>query len=455
MSIASFLRRHFIIPIWVLKDRSPRFSYLKELEKSQYHDLQYLKKKQFNRLKSILEHSYNHTAYYKRKFWEYGVQPKDIQDENDLRKIPILTKATIQDHSEELITNYYKKGSLLPFKTGGSTGKALTVFKDFLTMELEVGSAWRSFKWAGWKIGEPWGRIWGNPPEKRTVKENLRDKFLHPQIYLDTMNLTDKTMLEFVHQWRRTKPTILHGHSHSIYIFAQFCKNQRIEDIEPKGVISTSMMLMPSERKVIESVFKCKVTDLYGCEEVGLIACECERHQGMHLNMENVYVEFINREGNVAIPGEDGAIIVTSLINKAMPLIRYRIEDVGIASKQACPCSKNLPLIEGISGRVADFLVRKDGSLVAGVSLVERTLTAFPGINQMQIIQEDLEHLLINVVKGHSYKNETTNEVIREFKNSVGQDININICFVNEINPIASGKYMFSISKVKNPFIGD
>ena len=173
----------------------------------------------------------------------------------------------------------------------------------------------------------------------------------------------------------------------------------------------------------------------------------------MHLNMENVYVEFINREGNEAIPGVEGAIIVTSLINKAMPLIRYRIEDVGVPSKRVCQCERNLPLMEKISGRVADFLLRKDGSLVAGVSLVEKTLTAFPGINQMQIIQEDLNHISINVVKGHSYNNQTTNEIIREFKNSVGPDINVDICFVDEIKPMASGKYRFCISKVDNPYI--
>ena len=87
-------------------------------------------------------------------------------------------------------------------------------------------------------------------------------------------------------------------------------------------------MLLPTERAAIERAFACKVTDLYGCEEVGLIATECERHHGMHIDMENNYVELLDPNGNDVKPGEDGAVVVTNLINRAMPLLRYKMGDV-------------------------------------------------------------------------------------------------------------------------------
>jgi phenylacetate-CoA ligase len=211
-------------------------------------------------------------------------------------------------------------------------------------------------------------------------------------------------------------------------------------------------MLLPTERRIIEQAFGCKVTDLYGCEEVGLIASECERHEGMHLDAENVFVEIVDHEGKDAAPGTDGAIIVTSLIGKAMPIIRYRMGDMASLATRTCACGRTLPLLNNVSGRVADFLVRKDGSIVAGVSLVERTLTKFPGIAQMQLIQENLDELLVNIVKDGEYGAETEAGLIEELKRSVGEHNSIRIEFVPRIPQERSGKYRFAISKVQNPF---
>jgi phenylacetate-CoA ligase len=266
------------------------------------------------------------------------------------------------------------------------------------------------------------------------------------------MNLTDASMAEFVAKWRGKQPTIMRGHSHSIFIFASYCLKQGVTDVRPTAIISSSMMLLPTERRIIEQAFGCKVTDLYGCEEVGLIASECERHEGMHLDAENVFVEIVDAEGRDAPPGTDGAIIVTSLIGKAMPIIRYRMGDMASLATRSCACGRTLPLLNNVAGRVADFLVRKDGSIVAGVSLVERTLTKFPGIAQMQLIQENVDELLVNIVKDGEYGAETEAGLIDELKRSVGEHNSIRIEFVPRIPQERSGKYRFAISKVQNPF---
>ena len=453
MLVSSFLRRNLIIPIWVFKDKSPRLRYMKEMEKSQYYNLQRLKENQFILFKKILDHAYRHTSYYKNILDKHGITPQEIRDESDIKKIPILTKNDIQNNFDSLISDTYKKETLIPFKTGGSTGKSITVLKDFRCMELEVGSAYRSFRWAGWNLGVPWGRVWGNPPERVTLKQKLHNILIEPQIYLDTMNMSSRSMFEFIEKWNKLNPKILHGHSHSIYIFAEFCKNQKIDTIRPDGIISTSMMLMEPERNIIEDAFQCKVTNLYGCEEVALIGCECEKHKGLHLNMENIFVETINSKNNNVSYGEQGAIVVTSLLNMAMPLIRYKIEDMGVLSNGKCSCGRCLPLLEKITGRVADFLVKKDGSLVAGVSLVERTLTALPGIRQLQIIQEDMSNIIINLVKGNLYNENIGRELIQVIKTALEGYPKIQLNFLKKIPPEASGKYRFSISHVKNPFM--
>lgn len=452
VSAASWLRRNVMYPLWVAKDRSPRLRYLRELEQSQYLPPERLKALQLARLKQVLVNAYRETDWYKRSFDEVGFNPETFRDERDIKRLPILSKDTVRHHQREFLAKQLRDGHLSVFRTGGSTGVPVEILKDPHSVELVNATGMRVFRWAGWNMGDPVGMIWGNPPTDRSVKERLRDMLIGPDIYLDTMKLTDESMRAFVEEWRALKPTLLRGHSHSIYIFASFCQNQGITAVRPKAIISSSMMLLPSERKVIEAAFACPVTDLYGCEEVGLIACECEQHNGMHIDMENNFVELIDSNGNEVEPGQDGAVVVTNLINRAFPLVRYRLGDVASLANRTCPCGRTLPLMNSISGRVADFLVRKDGSVVAGVSLVERTLTEFPGIAQMQIVQEDIDNITLKIVKDTNFTEQTAASLVQEFKQSVGAHNTIQLEYVTGIPQERSGKYRFSISKVPNPF---
>jgi phenylacetate-CoA ligase len=207
-------------------------------------------------------------------------------------------------------------------------------------------------------------------------------------------------------------------------------------------------MLLPSERAVIESVFECRVGDRYGCEEVGLIASECERHNGMHLNVDHLFIEFLRPDGRPARSGEEGDIVVTDLINRGMPLIRYRVGDVGVPSARRCDCGRGSPLMERVVGRSADFLIKKDGSLVAGVSLVERTLTAIPGLEQMQIVQEELGALLINVVPDARYTAESEAALRREIETVFDDGTVVAVHRLSRLDQEKNGKYRFSICRV-------
>jgi phenylacetate-CoA ligase len=190
------------------------------------------------------------------------------------------------------------------------------------------------------------------------------------------------------------------------------------------------------------------VTDRYGCEEVGLIGCECERHDGMHLTAEHLLVECVRDDGTPASPGEEGYLVLTGLVDRAMPLIRYRIEDRGILTDRPCPCGRGLPLLERVTGRTADFLVRADGALIAGVSLVERTLTAIPGLEQMQIVQEAIGRFSLMTVAAGESTREAEEALKSEIRSVFGRDVDVQVEWVERIPQETSGKYRFSISKV-------
>ena len=422
--------------------------YWRSLEKTQYLSLQELKEIQWRRLQKLYAFLWKENDFYRTHFQNAGLTPESLKDPDDIKKLPVLTKKVIRKHGAKMLSRGYNKRSLLHFKTGGSTGKALDIYLTEECSILRNACTRRHDCWTGWRPGEPIAAAWGNPDLPRTIKEKVKNSLVLPYIFLDTMAVNIESVRSFVKSWNRVRPTLLFGHAHSLYILAQYVHKLECDEIRPKGILSTSMMLLPHERKLIEDVFSCKVTDRYGCEEVSLIGCECEEHEGMHMNIEHLVIEFINDDGSDSLPDEPGKIVVTDLMNYAMPFVRYNVEDVGIPVDRACSCGRGLPLMGKVAGRIADFLLKKDGTKVAGISLIENTLTKIAGIDQMQIVQHTINDFTINIVAGIEYNRQTESELKNYFQ-KIFPDTTVSVIEVEEIVPEPSGKYRFSVCKIR------
>ena len=447
MTMLGWLSKHVFFPLWEIKDGAHRLQYLREVSASQWWVIETLRQQQWKRVQGIIQYAFRFCPFYHTRLAAEGFDGT-LRDWEDFRHLPILTKKHIREGGKDLISREFRRYDLLEAKTGGSTGTAVTVYLDKSCLELRNAAAMRSDRWAGWDIGMKVAGVWGNPPVAVTWKKKIRNLLLDRTFYLDTMEINESRIRRFMNDWRHERPDILFGHSHSIYILATFLQRMGVEDLRPRGVITTSMMLLEPEREVIEEVFGCRVTNRYGCEEVGLIGCECDRHHGMHLNADHLVVEFLRADGTEAAAGEEGEIVVTDLINHGMPFIRYRLEDIGVKSNRICPCGRGLPMMERVTGRQADFLKRPDGSLVAGVSLVERTLTAIQGIEQMQLVQDELRRICAMVVKDNHFSGLTENRLRKELETVFGKEVMIEIRYVSNLDRTQTGKYRFAICNV-------
>lgn len=442
------LSRNIFYPLWDIKDKSSKLRHARELEKRQWLSLDELKASQWDSLKRTIENAYQNSPYYAARFKSLGITPADIKTPDDYLKFPVTTKLDIRNNTDQFISDNYSKSDLVIAKTGGSTGVSLDLYFDEVCQERRNAAAIRSDRWAGWNLGYKRASLWGNPPLPSSFKQKVRHHLLDRTIFLDTMALNDTTMGDFIKRWQQEQPKLLFGHAHSIYMFAKHVSDQNITTLRPLGIVATSMMLLGHERRLIESVFGCKVTNRYGCEEVGLIGSECETHQGMHLNIDHLYIEFLDDNNNPVALGEPGKIVLTDFNNLGMPLLRYEVGDIGVPSAQVCGCGRGLPLMGELKGRVADFLKGPDGSLVAGISLIERTLTHIKGLEQIQVVQPALNRIEINRVKGADYNDQTDPLLIAEMNTVFGEFIECVINDVSEIPQENNGKYRFAICRV-------
>lgn len=434
--------------LWETKEGGRRLKELKHLKKAQYLSDEELRQLQSERLTALLRHAHRTSPWYRATIEQSGLDLNETVEASDLSSLPITTKADIRNNTERFISDDYDINTLNRAKTGGSTGVSLNLYFDERCQQWRNAAQMYADSLAGWEPGTRVAAVWGNPPVAKTPKQKLRSYLLERTIYLDTMDLNPTSMGAFVEEWKSFQPEVIFGHAHSIYIFAKFLLESDIAELRPKGVVATSMMLLDHERNVIEQAFSTKVTNRYGCEEVGLIAVECEKHKGMHINSAHIVLECLDANDQPVSPGEPGKLVLTDLNNYAMPLIRYRVEDVGVLADDLCECGRTLPLLDRLEGRVADFLKKPDGGQVAGVSLVERTLTKVPGVEQMQLVQEKMHEIKILRVKGKDFLPDTDAQLINEFRGVFDESVDLIIVDVVTIPQEATGKYRFSICKV-------
>ncbi len=444
--------RSIVAPLWAFRERSPYLRHLRRLEHSPRRPLEVVRANQWRRLQALLHHAVDHVPYYRNRLYEEGIDVREVRSWDDFSALPLLTKDDIRVHRTGMMAGNIPAEAHHRKKTSGSTGISLDFVVDDQSMQWKRACTVRHDQWTGWRLGERVGALWGNPEYKKSWRGYVRNALLERTAYLDTLKMDEVAMARFYYRLRRLRPTLLYGHAHSLYLFARYLKKTGKLDLRPRGIISTAMTLHDFERRLIEEVFAVPVTNRYGCEEVSLIACECRAHNGLHLNLDTVVVEFI-RDGRSAAPGEPGAIVVTDLTNRAMPFIRYKVGDVGVPSARTCCCGCTYPLMESVQGRIADYVVTPEGEFVSGISLTENFAMHLDGVKQVQIVQERLDHLLVRLVRGDDYTDGVLERLSELVSVRFGPRMGHAVEFVKAIEPESSGKYRFCISRLQeHPF---
>ncbi len=150
-------------------------------------------------------------------------------------------------------------------------------------------------------------------------------------------------------------------------------------------------------RRRLESAFGAPVLDVYGSTECKEIAWQCPSGAGYHVNMESVVVELLGSDGREVSSGETGDVVVTTLTNRAMPLIRYVTGDRARRVDGPCPCGRGLERLEGIEGRMSEYLHLPGGALLSPYELTSLIETQ-PGVLQYQITHDSPDTLKVAVV---------------------------------------------------------
>jgi phenylacetate-CoA ligase len=453
----SSIAQNIVLPIYDIARDTSRFKFGHFLEKTQWLSRKEIDCLQNENLRALLKHAYDTVPYYRRVFRERGLTSNDIKSADDLVKLPILTKADVRNNFGDLVSRGFPKNKLISYQSGG-TGDQIRFYVTKEQLSWEVAAEFRAYRWAGYHFGDRCLMFWGSPVDLARhagIIKQFTSK-LERVLVLNTYVVSDEVLGKYVCLMERFNPEIIRGYASSVYMMAKYTLEKNVDYVHPRAVITSAEMLLGYMRKTIEEAFGCPVFDYYGSREIGAIAAECEVHSGYHVSAENVVLEFV-RDGEHVPAGEDGVILVTSLRNFGMPFIRYAIGDVGRPSDDVCGCGRGLPLMSSIEGRVSQFMAVYDKRLkrvipvsTAGPGLFGGILMYVP-IENYRIIQESLDRVVIRAVKEKGYLPRHTDLIVEHVRKFLGDNITVEVEFVNHLPPLPSGKRSAFISKI-NPF---
>ena len=328
--------------------------------------------------------------------------------------------------------------------TGGSSGEPVRFYQSIESYDWRTAATARVYGWSGLKPSESslhlWGAPVGTPIWSTRLKLNIHN-WARNQKIMPTFLQSESAWREIHAYALKKKPKYLLGYVSSLTSFARFIETFSLPVPPFVSIVAAAETLSERQREYLQNVFAAPVFNTYGSREFMSIGGECEKHEGLHLNTENLVVETAGGEPGGAFP-----ILVSDLHNHATVFLRYAIGDLGIFSARRCSCGRGLPMLDKVVGRQNEMLRLSDGRQVSSI-FFRHTLKEIAEILEFQVVQMSLSHVVLRVVALPDLSEGGRALIEREFKKVLG-DARLSIEVVKEIEKSRAGKNPLFVSVV-------
>lgn len=444
------------------------------LKRTQFASTDELRALQFRKTKSILEYANQFVLFYKERFAKIDFHPEDFKELEDLRHIPTLKRSELIEFRQQLVDTRWheamrkadiskrKPGEPLPFalfrgkqliqnRSSGSTGSPTIFYENGSISAASWATELRVKSWFGIAPGSREARMVritiDQAKKKKRASFALR-RLLWNQLTLPGASLTEEDLAFAAKALKKGKPNVLWGATATLKCLAEFLKESPnlSQYPSPELIITWAAPMYEHERVALEEGFQCPATNIYGGCEVGHIGAKCEQGT-MHLNQETVLLEeeFPQRE-------QPSELIATSLVPSPMPFIRYRMGDLGKLGNSSCSCGKNLQILEEFTGRTNEIYSSKSGFRISPgfwcYTFTNKLLGAT--VKRFQIVYRPNDHILVRIVRGTAYSQETENELKTSIVSRTFPSAKIEFEYPDDIGPALSGKYQMVVNQSGN-----
>ncbi len=411
-----------------------------------------LKLFQFLKLKELLKQAYQNTSYYKKLFDEIGFNPSKMQDFKDISIIPIQTKQEIKKHFDELKSNDFKNYKPRKNRTSGSTGEPFEIFQSSLSHSYLRALNYAAWHQSGYNLGDQYAAFSGGSLLPGSIGfMHYVYSYLQNCTTLPSYHVNKEYFLKYLKLLQTKRIKYVYGYASALYDFAKTIKEQKLEFNFVKGLFSSSDMLYPAQRKLIEEVIGTYIIDIYGNPESGLISYECSERNGYHYGMLNSYVEITDEFGNNLNDNVQGKVIVTSLNSNCFPIIRYDNGDIAATSFYQCKCGRGLQKLTNLGGRSRDFIILKNGRHIHGAFFNHlNSIYKANWLFRYHVIQKNYDELIFQCMVNRMPTSKEIDQIKNEIVMGTDNLIKINTQIVDDIPMTDMGKYKLISREFEN-----
>jgi phenylacetate-CoA ligase len=363
------------------------------LQRSQWRSEADIRASQQARLGQILTFALQRVPYYQR----LGVSTRDGRPADWLARLPVLTKRDLQLAGDDLLAEGISKDRLQSSRTSGSTGEPTVAYFDRSTWLL-TRYALKLRRMLSYRLG-PGTRVLIVSEADETRLQSQRGAVLAGEgRFFRQAYLSLHTPLEnHVRELQGLRPHAIYAFPSYLSDLLDYCEYRGLV-LPPVKVVFTSSEIMPAAlRRRLTEKLGARVCDIYGCTEFKEIAWQCDAGC-YHVNHESVWIESLPG----AETGGPGTLLLTTLVNRAAPLIRYRVGDLGRLEWTRCSCGREGPALSELVGREVELLELPGGRRLSPYLLTTAVEDA-AGLRQYQFVQTaaDCLELRFSTVNGY------------------------------------------------------
>jgi phenylacetate-CoA ligase len=390
------------------------------------------------RLEQVLTAAVKFSPHYRDQWADRGAAERTTW--RDLSAWPVLEKESLRSAPETFLVETESRRHYSVVQTSGTTGTPLTVWHSRQTQrEWYALFEARSRRWYGVTGDDAWAILGGKlvKPVGETAPPYWVWNRPMRQLYMSTYHLTPERVPHYLQALAEYRVRYLYGYTSALYELALATLESGREVVCPKVIITNAEPVFPYQRAAIEAAFQCPLRESYGLSEYCIGASECEAGS-LHVWSDAGVMEIMDDSGTLRSDGA-GEFVVTSLLKREMPLVRYRIGDRGEldANAQRCHCGRTLPILKSIDGRVDDVLITPRGERVGRLDPVFK---ANLPIREAQVVQEAIDRLLVRYVPCDGFMPAHEKQMAQALRARMGE-IQVHFEAVSQIPRTRNGKF--------------
>ena len=395
------------------------------------------------RLIKFINFAYNNSDYYKSVFNKIGVVPSDIKSYCDLAKLPITNKKEIKENYGSVYCGSILKDRKIFCHTSGTTGSGFK-FYSTETADHEKWAVWWRYRLRHGLSLNTWSAHFsGNSivPINQNKPPFWRYNYGTKQIFFSIYHLNENTVKYYIEELNKKNIVWLHGYPSVLSLLAKLSiQFNCLIDHQIKWCTLGAENVLSNHNTNIIKAFGVKPIQHYGMSECVANFSECV-NGNLHVDEDFSAVEFLP----IGID-DTYRVIGTNYTNYATPMIRYDTGDIVRMTNRKCNCGLPGRIIDSIDGRLEDYIILRNGSRIGRMDIIFKDLYY---IKEAQIRQTQKGRILLNIVKNVDYDEKYHKAILDLFYNKYGDNLSVDIEYVDTIPRTKSGKTRFVISEIK------